>query len=83
MDMLSKEERRAIFQELSKEFSRPRSLTPGLKEAKLKAAAQILGILSEFTTPQQGQVLRFCMGMVASANDKFWRDNAFKEPAKR
>lgn len=81
--MLSTEDRRDLWQDLNKEFSRPRALTPGLKEAKLKAATRVLEIIADFTTAQQGQILRFSIDMITNANDKFWRDNAYEEPAKK
>ena len=56
-----------------------KSSKPGLKEQKVKAAAEVLALLSRFTLPQQRSILTFCIDIIEKANKKYWRDSAEKE----
>lgn len=80
LGMLQKEERRELYHELSKEFSRQKDPMPGLREAKLKAVAGILTLMSDFSTPNQRQILDFTRETIMKATKNFCRDSAYESP---
>jgi len=80
LDMLQKEERRELYRELSKEFSRVKDPIPGLREAKLKAVSGIMALLSDFSTPNQRQILDFTRETIMKATKNFCRDSAYESP---
>jgi hypothetical protein len=83
LDMLTPEQRRELYQELSKEFSRNKDPRPGLKEAKLAAASSVIGAISGFSTYEQRQILDFARDIVMTATKRFQRDSSLEAPTKK
>ena len=79
LDRLQKEDREAIWQQLQDEFGQEVAIA-GLPEAKVKAVADILRIVSPFTLPQQKLILSFASDTLTAAIRRSWRDVRKKAP---